>query len=176
METSRLILRQRTKEVLEGLLALPTAEQLAYLNLSDSNVLDRELQRIRKLLNHEKGRWILWDLVEKNTEAVMGNCGFHQWYPDHERAEIGYQLYDNYQKKGYMTEALEKIIAYGFSTMKLNRIEAFISPDNDASIKLIRKLNFTREGILREHYRFGDQIYDSVVYSLLRSEFDHEIS
>lgn len=56
--------------------------------------------------------------------------------------------------------------------MKLNRIEAFIGPKNQASIKLINKLNFVKEGHLREHYSENNRIEDSIVYSLLRKEYE----
>ncbi|MND70827.1 putative ribosomal N-acetyltransferase YdaF [compost metagenome] len=70
-----------------------------------------------------------------------------------------------------MTEALKPIIQYGFETMKLNRIEAFLSPDNIPSLKLVQKFGFTKEGHLREHYNKDNKLEDSAVYSLLKSEY-----
>lgn len=70
-----------------------------------------------------------------------------------------------------MSEALKCVINYGFKIMKLNRIEAFISPSNLPSIKIIENLGFTREGILKEHYKMKNEILDSVVYSLLKSKW-----
>ena len=92
---------------------------------------------------------------------------------DHERAEIGYGLFgDEYKRQGLMSEAILPIIEYGFIEMKLNRIEAFIGPENIASIKLINKLNFVKEGQLREHYCENNRVEDSIVYSLLRKEYE----
>ena len=59
---------------------------------------------------------------------------------------------DNYKQKGLMSEAVEAIIDYGFNALRLHRIEAFIGPDNVASLRLIKKMHFVQEGILREHY------------------------
>jgi len=70
-----------------------------------------------------------------------------------------------------MTEAFQKIIHYGFDVMKLNRIEAFVSPQNEASIKLLKKFNFVEEGLLRKHYFKNNIMEDSLVCSLLRSEY-----
>jgi [ribosomal protein S5]-alanine N-acetyltransferase len=70
-----------------------------------------------------------------------------------------------------MLEAITSIVDYGFHKMELNRIEAFISPDNLPSKKLIAKAGFTQEGVLREHYKWENKIYDSVVFSLLKSEY-----
>lgn len=92
---------------------------------------------------------------------------------DHERAEIGYVLFEaDYNRKGLMSEAIGPIIEYGFKQMKLNRIEAFIGPKNQASIQLISKLNFVKEGQLREHYCENNRVEDSIVYSLLRKEYE----
>ena len=51
-----------------------------------------------------------------------------------------------------MTEAIIPILDYGFEQMKLQRLEAMISPENPASLCLFKKLNFKEEGHLREHY------------------------
>ena len=70
-----------------------------------------------------------------------------------------------------MSEAILRIIDYGFSQMNLHRIEAFIGPANIASQKLVEKLGFQKEGVLREHYRKQGVIEDSIVYSLLKKEY-----
>jgi ribosomal-protein-alanine N-acetyltransferase len=111
-------------------------------------------------------------LFEKSTSLYVGNCGFHTWCPEHYRAEIGYDMIDDMHKnKGYMTEALCTIIAYGFNEMKLNRIEALIGPNNIPSLKLLQKFGFTKEGYLREHYCKNGEIQDSIFYALLKSEY-----
>lgn len=71
-----------------------------------------------------------------------------------------------------MSEVLNTVLHYGFETMQLRRVEAFISPDNMASLNTVKKFGFTREGQLRSHYVKGEQIEDSVVFSLLRGEYN----
>ena len=71
-----------------------------------------------------------------------------------------------------MTEALKPIIEYGFETMKLNRIEACIYKDNEASLSLIRNLGFTYEGNLRQHYCSQGEFSDSMLFSLLAREYN----
>ena len=56
--------------------------------------------------------------------------------------------------------------------MKLNWVEAFIGPDNIPSRRLVEGYGFAVEGQLREHFCYDDVIQDSVVYSLLKSEYD----
>lgn len=116
---------------------------------------------------------ILYFLIrEKEKENVIGWCGYHTWYTDHDRAEIGYGLYfDEYKKKGYMTEALKEILRFGFEEMNLHRIEAMVAEYNIPSVRLLLNNNFEKEGCLREHYLINGKHEDSWVYSLLKKEW-----
>jgi [ribosomal protein S5]-alanine N-acetyltransferase len=110
--------------------------------------------------------------VEKQSNTIIGNCGFHTWNPQHHRAEIGYAMNsDEFKNKGFMKETLEKIIEFGFQDMDLNRIEALISENNIPSRKLLDYFGFTKEGVMRGHYLVGEVFEDSVSYSLLKSEY-----
>ena len=70
-----------------------------------------------------------------------------------------------------MAEALTSIIGLGFKEVGLNRIQAVVMPQNERSNKLLEKLGFRREGILREYENWGDKgQVDVLMFSLLRSE------
>ena len=170
METARLYLRLRTKQIQEDLMHLTTQEQLSFLGLASVEELTSEIIRSQKRFGNLEMKSLKWELIEKNDQKVIGSCGFHNWYEEHNRAEIGYALNHRYQGKGFMMEGLTRVIDYGFHEMKLNRIEAFISPSNLKSISVINALGFTKEGVLREHYKNKDKIDDSLVYSLLKSD------
>jgi len=79
---------------------------------------------------------------------------------------------DKYKGRGYMKEAMLPILNYGFESMSLQRIEALISPDNEPSLKLIKRFGFTQEGYLREHYMNDNKLDDSIIFSLLKREFN----
>jgi ribosomal-protein-alanine N-acetyltransferase len=72
-----------------------------------------------------------------------------------------------------MTEALNAIIDLGFMEMGLNRIEAVIMPENSASIKLLEKLGFHNEGILKEYENWGSKgLTDLCMLALLRKAWE----
>lgn len=72
-----------------------------------------------------------------------------------------------------MTEALDAIIGFGFREVGLNRIQALVMPGNEGSEKLLGKLGFRREGVLREYENWGKKgIVDVWMFSLLRSEYE----
>ncbi len=115
---------------------------------------------------------VQFKLILKETHEVIGSCGYHNWYIDHRKGEIGYTINkDENKRKGYMGEAVSTILDYGFKIMNLNRIEACISPANVASLSLIKKFGFTREGYLRQHFIREGEIQDTVIFSLLKEEY-----
>lgn len=171
--TSRLILRKITPEVFDYIYRdLSKSEQVEFLGLNSEAELEVERKKYEEGLWTHNKRFLYFQLLDQKSRKIIGWCGYHIWYLDHERAEIGYGLFgDDYKRQGLMSEAMSPIIDFGFMQMKLNRIEAFISPENIASIKLIDKLNFVKEGLLREHYFENNRVDDSIVYSLLRKEY-----
>ena len=116
---------------------------------------------------------LFFHLIDKASKKVIGWCGYHTWYVDHRRAEIGYGLFaDEWKQQGLMSEAMAAVIAYGFGPMNLNRIEAFVKPDNEASLALLKKNNFRYEGLFRQHFNSNGVLEDSAAYGLLRQEVD----
>ena len=89
---------------------------------------------------------------------------------DHCRGEIGYALSPEFWGKGYMTEALNKMIDFAFNDLKLHSIEANVNPNNNSSIKLLKRCGFRKEAHYRENYLFNGEFIDSIIYSLLESD------
>ena len=75
------------------------------------------------------------------------------------------------QGKGLGTEALSTALKYGFDTLNLYRIEADVDPRNIGSIRLLEKLNFQREGLLRQRWRVNGEVCDSVLLGLLKEDY-----
>lgn len=109
-----------------------------------------------------------FQVVLKSENRCLGYLGYHNWFTDHFRAEIGYALkHDADKNKGYMKEALQVVIPFGHDTLKLHRIEAMVSPANTASLKLLEAHGFVREGLLKEHYLINGIFEDSLIFSLI---------
>ena len=103
----------------------------------------------------------------------MGECGFHTWNATHRRAEVFYVMRNEASKqKGLMSEALKEVIKYGFTELELHRIQALIAIENEPSLKLLQKNNFTKEGIMREDYLVDGKNEDSHCFSLLKWEWE----
>ena len=173
LTTDRLILRKLTPEVYDFIYQNYSAtEQMEFLGLSSFEELTTEKNKYAKGLSMYNKTMVGFHLIDKVSQKVIGLCGFHTWFFEHHRAEIGYSLCDDaFKQKGLMSEALPPIIEYGFITMKLHRIEALVAEYNIPSLKLLEKMNFKKEGVMREHYLVDDKMEDSVIYSLLSHEW-----
>jgi ribosomal-protein-alanine N-acetyltransferase len=71
-----------------------------------------------------------------------------------------------------MPEALRVLLRYGFRVMGLNRIEATTHIENERSKRVLEKLGFQREGLLREYYCQEGVYNDQTLFSLLRAEWE----
>lgn len=89
-------------------------------------------------------------------------------------AFIGYSVDEKFTRKGIATEAVHQVVQFAFNTVKLNRIEAYVSPKNNGSIKVLENANFIREGLLRELLYINGVWEDHYIYSLLKDEYRHK--
>jgi len=120
----------------------------------------------------KQGRGFRWGIVLREASDLIGSCGFYNWKRDGLRsASMGYDLDPKYWGQGIMAEAVAEIIRFGFEKMNLNRIECTIMPSNARSIRLVERLGFKQEGLLREHSYFNGKFYDDAVFSLLKREW-----
>ncbi len=174
LTTERLLLRKITPEGFKYIFEnYPEEEIKKQLGLTTKEEFLKEREK-------NKGGYTTYDrsivnfkLIVKETNEVIGGCGYHNWYSNHSKAELGYVLTkDENKRKGYMSEAVDTILDYGFNSMNLNRIEACIGPENIASLSLIRKYGFTQEGYLRQHFVREDKIQDTILFSLLKEEYN----
>lgn len=114
-----------------------------------------------------------WIITRKGDGRAIGSLGFYKWSPSAaHQAEIGYDLDREHWGQGIMTEAMTAVIDFGFERMRLSRIEVLIMPRNTRSTRLVRRLGFQREGLLRR--RGFDEVgspCDEVLFSLLASDW-----
>ncbi len=173
LETKRLLLNGLTPSDMNTIFEnLPKEEIMKLLGHRSDEAFQKEAHKQKNGYASYNRQFVLFLLLEKNTGIIIGRCGLHNWSTEHKRAEIGYHLEeDKFKQKGFMTEAVEAILNYGFEKMELHRIEALVGTENIPSLKIMEHFGFIKEGLLREHWLTGDQFGDTVVFSKLKSEF-----
>ena len=83
---------------------------------------------------------------------------------------IGYWIGAQFAKCGYMTAAVRALIQHSFGTLRLHRLEAACIPDNAASIALLEKTGFRREGYAREYLCINGVWVDHLLYARLKDD------
>jgi len=144
LETERLTLRALNLEDAKAIFGLRTNKEVnEYIdrkvprNLSEARAF---IDKISTLAENNKG--IFWVIASKSTNELMGTIGLRNFEDEDDYAEIGYEINPDYQERGYMSEAFEPVLEYGFQNLELKTIEAFTHKNNTASIALLEKLNF----------------------------------
>lgn len=178
IETERLILRKATEQDSDDILELYANENVVqhmpldpFTSIEDAK---GEIRWYEKIFLEQTG--LRWVIEEKVNKKVIGTCGYLNYEVEHNRIEIGYDLSPESWGKGMMTETLKAVIHFAFSELNVNKIEAQITSENDASLHLVSKLGFHRDGILREHEFEKGRYIDLVIYSLLKSEYKRKPS
>lgn len=159
LETDRLLLREIIEEDSQKIFDFFSNENVTRFYGQDSFTSIEQAKQLIDLYANQylEKRGIRWGIELKETKEIIGTIGFHAWSPKHKRAEIGYELQPVYWRKGYATEAVTKIFTYGFNEIGLTRVGAVVFIENDASNRLLTKLGFQKEGILRNYmYQNGE--------------------
>lgn len=158
-----------------------------YLQLIQSNYhhLQEELSEVRTIKSKEdaedyvrtkKVAWISRErlvpkIIEKSTSKMIGQLWIEpKW--DRMIFEIGYFVGEVCQGKGYVTEAVNRIIEFLFVELGANKLEIHTKSTNSKSIAVAERCGFTKEAQLRERGRTNEgQPVDLLIFGLLKSEF-----
>jgi len=82
-------------------------------------------------------------------------------------ATLGYWMGQRYAGQGHMTRAVAAIVAFGFDTLRLNRVEAACIPENLASAALLKRNGFTEEGYARGYLRIAGVWRDHLLFAIV---------
>jgi [ribosomal protein S5]-alanine N-acetyltransferase len=173
IESEHYLLRGMTIEDAASMFAfMSDRETMKYITPHPVNTVAGVEQNIAKSLeNFNQKKEIPWVIVNKVNSNVIGMFRFHKLHTWHQKTEMGVVIHKDYQQKGVMTEILKDILAFGFNKLGLNRIVGDIFADNKGSGRLMEKFGFHKDGVLRQTEFDGTRFYDTVVYSMLKSEY-----
>lgn len=106
-------------------------------------------------------RWI----VSTKEGQKIGTCGFHCWDKNNATCEIGYDLYPDFWKNGFMSEVFTEILDFAKRSMHVKKLNACIFWNNQDSIKLVEKFGFKYEE-KTQILTFRGQEYIHRIYTL----------
>jgi len=163
--TERLTLRQLVIKDEQEIFALRSDSEInKYLDRKIANTIDDARNFINSVNeNINKNDSVYWAITFRDKNMLVGTICLFSFSDENDKCEIGYELLTDFQGKGIMKEAVEKVIDYAFNTIKVQKIEAFFHRDNQSSIKLLKKFSF------RDSNEPGKTDPDLIYYHLINS-------
>ena len=98
--------------------------------------------------------------------GVAGSVGLSKI--EGHKAEIGYWLAEKYWNKGIMSEAVKLVTKFGFDKLKLKRIYAFVFCFNKASMRVLEKVGYKFEGILKKNSKKDGKFIDDYLFAKIK--------
>jgi ribosomal-protein-alanine N-acetyltransferase len=130
---------------------------------------------IESIIQSFKGRQtIYWAIAEKETNKLIGGCGFHDWNRFNFRIEIAYDIHPDYQRRGIMLASIREVLKFAFMQMGVARVQATTVKENDASNNLLLKCGFKYEGLLRKYKFFKNKMTDILIFSYTFDDFKRD--
>jgi [ribosomal protein S5]-alanine N-acetyltransferase len=105
------------------------------------------------------------------TNKFIGLIGFNMAKEKYKSAEVWFKLHKDYWNKGYATEALIQLFDFGFTHLKLHRIEAGCAVENMASAKVMEKAGMLKEGMKRKKLPLKGGWKDNYFYAILEEDY-----
>lgn len=169
LETPRLILRPLRRddaEALHGLMSDP--EVMAYWDIAAIEDFDLT----KAILASQIQAMALeaachWAVLRAADQIFVGACDVSDIEPWHKRGEIGFISARAYWGEGYMFEAMRAVVDYAAQTLRLKRLAARAHLGNQRSTRLLERLGFAPEGVLRGHVERDGERRDCQLFGLL---------
>ncbi|NWK67527.1 GNAT family N-acetyltransferase [Bacillus paramycoides] len=173
LESERLILTQVQHSHVDDLFEVYSDSEAAIYVPREVHKTKEETHSLLEnmLVTIREGKALIWSIMLNDKQKVIGTCGI--WLMPHNSASIGAVISPVYWGKGFIVEALEKLIEVGFQELSLNRIEGRCDVKNVDSERVMQKLKMSYEGTLRQSVKINNTYSDSKIYSLLKQEYDY---
>ena len=173
IESERLVVRLVARSDLPALLEVNSNEEVTALlpyarwqSMADAEAWLKRMEGIQA-----SGLALQFVVVSKSSGLAIGTCLLFRYEGGSARAELGYVLGRPHWGSGLMHEALQALIDSAFAGLALRRLEAEVDPRNRPSTRLLQRLGFTKEGLLRQRWVTKGEVKDVEMYGLLRDEW-----
>ena len=175
IETERLVLRVRTVADAEDIFDYASRSEVSYpAGFPPVKTLEDEIYYLEHILperNEKENLPAGYGIVVKGTDKVIGSVDFNHRHED-DVLELGYTLHPDYWGRGYVPEAARALIDLGFKNLGLHKIELVCFSHNLQSQRVAEKLGFTLEARIRDRKDAQGNRCDSLIYGLLKSEWE----
>lgn len=169
LQTPRLSLRPLDASDWDAMHELMSdAEVMAFWDVAeiDDPTLTRQIINSH-LLAMRSGEALSWAIIRTSDQAFVGCCDLSSIDRWHHRADIGFITGKPFWGEGLTHEATRAVIDYAAQQLRLKRLCARTHLGNARSVRLLLKLGFAEEGVLRGHVQRGGERRDCALFGLL---------
>lgn len=172
LETTRLILRPLSRSDASSLQTAANDPKIAETMISIPHPYpEGEAERYIQKQLAESQTVQAFGMEQKSQKRLCGVIELRSIEPEHAQAELSFWLIPELWGQGYMTEALQAVLKFGFEQLNLNRIYAYHMVKNPASGKLLQDNGFVQEGVLRQRVKKAGEFEDVKLWSILREDW-----
>ncbi len=173
IETRRLVLRRMQKRDSHDMYEYASRPEVTRYLLWDVHESEYYTYRYLSYLQsrYRAGDFYDWAVTLRETDKMIGTCGFTRFNVEANAAEVGYVLNPDYWGCGIAPEALLHVLRFGFVQLRLNRIEARYMIGNDRSRRVMEKVGMVFEGVAREAMYVKGSYVSIGTCAILRREF-----
>lgn len=171
IESERLILRSFTEADTDDLFAYAADPEVGPRAGWKPHESREESRSIIRMFMAEDN---VYAIEQKSDHRVIGSIGLHKdkWRNLTDVKMIGYVLAQDCWGKGYMSEAVRRLLQFGFEELNLRMMSISHYTFNDRSRRVIEQCGFVYEGTLRQTFqRYDGAVFDEAVYSIMRDEW-----
>lgn len=176
MESEQIVLRKLTEADLTDILAMEIKnkelfEQFSVTRSPDYYTLEGQTSRLkRQEENREKDKEYNFGIFLKDGKMI-GSINLVQVIRGPVQSAImGYTVDQDHNGKGYATEAVKLLVDYAFEELLLHRIEAGVKPDHAASIRVLEKAGFHKEGISQKNVQINGIWQDHQMLAIINPD------
>lgn len=174
IETQNLILRQFTYEDNRAMLKNWIADEKIQFMYSEPTYTTKEAvdTLLNKYINsYQNNDYYRWAIIAKENKECIGQIAYFLVDTKNNFAEIEYCIGSAFQCRGFATEATKAVIDYGFSKIKLHKVQICHKSINIPSKRVIEKCGFHYDGTLRDYFYMNGVYVDRLYYSILEKEY-----
>ena len=173
LETERLILRKIVVSDYKDMYAYSCLPETSRYLLWSPHVSPKFTKRYITYLQGQYRDESFYDfaLEHKETGKMIGTCGFTDFDLPNNAAEVGYVLHPEFWHMGLAPEALQRLMEFGFTELRLHRLVAKIICENDASKHVAEKCGFRHEATHKDSMLIKGEYRTICEYAILASEY-----
>jgi [ribosomal protein S5]-alanine N-acetyltransferase len=175
LKTNRLYIRELTFADIDNihkLHSLPETDEFNTLGIPENIQTTENILNEWLIIQKQKPRTSYVFCIDKNDDHdFIGLIAIILGKANYKTAEVWFKIHKDHWRQGYTTEALIRILEYGFIDLKLHRIEAGCAVENIASSKTLEKAGFKREGMKRKKLPIRGVWKDNYFYGILEEDF-----